>query len=208
MEIRCVAGLGNPGPRYEWTRHNVGFLVLDRFAAARGWRWSRGAEVDEAEGSIDGRDVVLVKPMGFMNRSGASVRESLALRQLGPEQLLVVVDDAALPLGRIRIRRSGGSGGHRGLESIEQEVGSTSYRRLRIGVGPPPEGEDLADYLLAPMAGQERERFERIAGRVADLLAGLLREGVEWAMNRHNADPVEGEEGDAGGRAGKGDQAG
>ncbi|MBD3160777.1 MAG: aminoacyl-tRNA hydrolase [Candidatus Eisenbacteria bacterium] len=188
MGIRCIVGLGNPGPRYEWTRHNLGFLVLDRFIADRNWSWRRERDGEESEGRIGGEEIVLLKPMRYMNRSGGPVRDLLARCGRGPEELLVLVDDAALPVGRIRIRKSGGAGGHRGLESIEEELESRAYRRLRIGVGEAPEGMDLADHLLRELEEAERERFEAVARSVAGLLPDLIRRGVDWAMNRYNAE--------------------
>lgn len=187
MWIRCVAGLGNPGPRYEWTRHNAGFWVVDRLAREAALRWRRQPHAWETTGEIEGRAVVLLKPSTYMNDSGESVLSCLGRHGLLPEELLAIVDDAALPLGRLRLRASGSAGGHRGLLSIEERLGTQSYPRLRIGVGDAPEGQDLAAFVLEPIDPEDWERFAPVIERATRIAQDVLREGVGWAMNRHNS---------------------
>ncbi|MBM3287322.1 MAG: aminoacyl-tRNA hydrolase [Candidatus Eisenbacteria bacterium] len=195
MPIRCVAGLGNPGVRYEWTRHNAGFWVVDRMAVERSTGWRRLGLGLEARCAMEGRDIVLLKPLCFMNRSGEAVLECLERHLLVPGELLVVVDDVSLPAGRLRLRASGSAGGHRGLESVEESLGKGDYPRLRIGVGGAAEDEDLAEYVLRPLEGSEREFFGSIAGRGAEAATAAILEGLETAMNRFNPAgfPIEGD---------------
>ena len=191
MPIRCVVGLGNPGLRYEWTRHNIGFWVVDRLAQDADLAWNRHGSAFEAVGELEGERTVLLKPRTYMNESGRAVLNCLERHLLTPEELLVVVDDADLPVSRLRLRRSGGSGGHRGLESIEERTGSRDYPRLRIGVGRVAEGEDLADYLLRPLDPTERSRYAAIAARGAEAVRMAVGEGLAAAMNRFNLPPAE-----------------
>ncbi len=189
MTIRCVAGLGNPGARYEWTRHNAGFWIADRLAAKASLAWRRRGGAEEAEGAIEGRDVVLLKPRTYMNESGSAVLECLQRHRLLPAEMIVVVDDVTLPPGRLRLRPSGSAGGHRGLTSVEEALGTREYPRLRIGVGGPPAGEDVADYVLRPLEREERILFDEIAARGCDAVCEVLARGLAPAMNRFNAAP-------------------
>jgi PTH1 family peptidyl-tRNA hydrolase len=191
MPIRCVVGLGNPGPRYEWTRHNAGFWVVDQIARDAKLLWRQGGRSLEAVGLVDGERVTLLKPQTYVNRSGLAVRDCLERCMLTPEEILVVVDDVDLPPSRLRLRRSGSSGGHRGLESIAETIGSGDYARLRIGVGREIEDEDLPDYLLRPIDPDERGRFEALAKRGAEAVREAIGQGLESAMNRFNQPPVE-----------------
>ena len=189
MAIRCVIGLGNPGLRYEWTRHNVGFWVVDLVARDGRLDWRRLDDAFEAIGEVCGRRMIFLKPQTYMNRSGSAVLDCLERHDLIADELLVVVDDAALPVSRLRLRRSGGPGGHRGLESIEESIGSRNYPRLRLGVGGAEEGEDLADFLLRPLDTEERSRFAGIAERGAEAVREAVTEGIDAAMNRFNTPP-------------------
>lgn len=192
MSIRCVAGLGNPGSRYRWTRHNAGFWVVDRLAHEFGLKWERRDSGSEAKGEIEGEDIVLLKPQTYMNRSGESVSACLARHGLGAAMLLVVVDDVALPAGKLRLRSSGSAGGHRGLLSIEEEIASRDYARMRIGVEGDRDGdEDLADYVLRPLSEEEKTLFKGVIERGAEAVRFVLREGLSKAMNRFNSTPVE-----------------
>jgi PTH1 family peptidyl-tRNA hydrolase len=190
MRTRVVAGLGNPGPRYEWTRHNAGFWVVDRIARTAGLRWRKLPDAWEAGGEVEGERVVLLKPCTYMNASGEAVLGCLGRHGLLPEELLAVVDDAALPVGRLRLRGSGSAGGHRGLLSVEDRLETRAYPRLRIGVGDAPEGTDLADFVLEPIAPEDWERLAPVVERGALVVMDVLREGVAWAMNRHNTLPA------------------
>jgi PTH1 family peptidyl-tRNA hydrolase len=183
-----VVGLGNPGPRYERTRHNAGFLAIDELAArsrAVGRLLPYVAWV--AEATLAGAEILLVKPQSFMNLSGQPVARLLAERALSPSELVVVVDDVALPLGRVRVRPHGSDGGHNGLRSLVAALGTEAFARVRIGVGvePPPE-PDLADFVLAEFLPEELKLLREVTVLAADAVACLLGDGVDTAMNRFN----------------------
>ena len=182
-----VVGLGNPGSEYADTRHNAGFRAVDALAGklARATGWTRNGGSLRAAGRAGRHDVTLVKPQQYMNRSGAAVRALLAEGWALPE-LLVVYDDVYLPLGTIRIRPRGGSGGHQGLESILDSTGSTEFPRLRIGVGPAPRAEDLPDYVLAPFSETERDTLPRVIEAAANCAFDAVADGLAKAMNRWN----------------------
>jgi PTH1 family peptidyl-tRNA hydrolase len=182
-----VVGLGNPGDQYRQTRHNIGWLVLDRLADRAGWI-GRGRNKDAAAvvgGRFRGLDVVLVKPMTFMNDSGLAVRKVLAREHAPLSEMLVVVDDFALPFGKLRFREGGGPGGHNGLRSIIGELGSEAFSRLRIGIGEP--GRGFADHVLATFAPDERQRLDELLDVAADAVEAWAREGTNKAATRFNA---------------------
>jgi PTH1 family peptidyl-tRNA hydrolase len=185
---RLILGLGNPGAEYRDTRHNVGFRVVEELAR----RW--GTPVDRVEcnalvgGGVDGRPL-LAEPQTYMNRSGHAARCLLERHGLDPEQILVVYDEINLPLGRLRLRRSGSPAGHRGLESILENLRTGEIPRLRLGIAPEsgvPGGEDLPDFVLAPFTGDEEETVAEMVRRAADACEAWVAEGVEVAMNRFN----------------------
>jgi PTH1 family peptidyl-tRNA hydrolase len=182
-------GLGNPGPEYDGTRHNAGFRLADHLVAR--WRFGafkRGERARQAEGNLDGDTVRVVKPQTYMNRSGAALAPLRALPGFDPAtDLLVLVDDVALPLGRFRLRGAGSAGGHNGLKSIEGALQRQDYARLRIGVGPVPEGlDDLADFVLADFDAEERRVLDQLLDPMADAVECWLAEGIERAMSRFN----------------------
>jgi PTH1 family peptidyl-tRNA hydrolase len=185
--LKVVLGLGNPGPRYDATRHNVGWWVLDRLA--HDWRvgpFRKEGAALVAEGSFGGQPVRLLKPITYMNRSGAALAAP-ELRQLDPtKDLLVVVDDAALDVGRVRFRPGGSPGGHNGLKSVEAVLGTPDYARLRIGVGTCPPGEDLADWVLSPMSGEDEEVVVGLLPELARAVEAWIEVGTEAAMTRFN----------------------
>jgi PTH1 family peptidyl-tRNA hydrolase len=181
-------GLGNPGPAYVRTRHNAGFLLVAHLAAAHGLalrQQRHGAVI--VEGRIGARRCLLVLPQTFMNRSGESVRRALSFAGLGPESLLVVHDDMDLPLGRLRLRRGGGAGGHRGIASILEHLGTPEFARLKIGVGRPPEGVPAEAYVLQEFAAAERDALGETLERGTAALETYLSLGLEAAMNECNA---------------------
>lgn len=186
--MRLVAGLGNPGERYRRTRHNVGFMVVDVLADRHGARNPR-VESDAwvAEISVGLEEVLLVKPLTFMNRSGAAVAPLLEARGLAPDAVVAVVDDVALDLGTLRVRERGTHGGHNGLRSISDVLGTDEYPRLRVGIkrGDPP--ADLAEYVLSDFADEEVLVVQEVVGLAADALECLIREGAPAAMNKYNA---------------------
>lgn len=182
-------GLGNPGPEYARTRHNAGFLLIDHLVDA--WRlpaFRRDRRARVTSGRRGDQDVGLIKPHTYMNRSGAA----LAPLNADPEfdagrDMLVLVDDAALPLGRFRIRARGSAGGHNGLKSIEGALRSQEYARLRIGVGPTATlTDDLADFVLEPMAAEEAARLEEMLDPMTEAVDCWLSQGIDAAMNRFN----------------------
>lgn len=190
--MKVILGLGNPGRQYEATRHNVGWWVLDHLADV--WHfegWKRDGDAMVATGTVAGTRTRLIKPLTYMNLSGAVLKNYLRRPfWAAGKDLLVVVDDVALPVGRYRIRARGSAGGHNGLRSIEGALGNQEYARLRIGVGPSEERRniyhDLADFVLAPFARDEREEIIELIPKIESAIGTWLREGVERAMNAHN----------------------
>jgi PTH1 family peptidyl-tRNA hydrolase len=186
--VKFVLGLGNPGPAYDDTRHNVGWWVVDRLA----YDWDFGAfrrdgQAYVTEGAVDGRSVRLVKPGTYMNRSGLALRPLLESKGFDPsEDLLVVVDDATLDAGRVRIRPDGGPGGHNGLKSVQGALQSQAYSRLRIGVGRKPDGADLSDWVLSPMPPEDEDVVVGLLPQMTEAVEVWLAEGIEAAMNRFN----------------------
>ena len=181
-------GLGNPGPEYRDTRHNAGFLLAE--AAVERWalpRFAHGRRARSTTGVVNGERVRVVEPLTFMNRSGAVVAAIAA--EPGFElarDLLVLVDDFALPLGRFRLRPRGSSGGHNGLESVEAALQSREYARLRIGVGPTPPGVAWTDFVLSPFEREERKVVDDLLPRMVDAVECWVLEGIEIAMTRYN----------------------
>jgi PTH1 family peptidyl-tRNA hydrolase len=189
--MKVVVGLGNPGPEYEHTRHNVGWWVLDHLAGV--WRfdgWKKDGQSRVASGTVHGQRVRLVKPLTYMNLSGAVLRPYL--RREGWDKsrdLLVVVDEVALPVGSFRIRARGSAGGHNGLKSVEGALASQEYARLRLGVGPEDPSRrrgDLSDYVLGEFGKGQRQLVEEILPTTAELVETWLAEGAEAAMNKFN----------------------
>ena len=190
--MKVIVGLGNPGREYAATRHNVGWWLIDHLADV--WHfdgWKKDGEAHVANGTVGGVKVRLVKPQTFMNLSGQALK-NYARRPFwsAAKDLLVVVDEVQIPVGRYRIRARGSAGGHNGLKSVEQALGSQEYPRLRIGVGPSEERKgvygDLADFVLAPFARDEREDVLALLPQLAATVETWLKDGVEKAMNLHN----------------------
>ena len=184
--MRIIVGLGNPGSRYAKTRHNIGWMVLDRLADRAGWAGG-GKERDAARviwGRFDALDLELVKPQTFMNESGLAVRKVLARAHAPLDDLLVVADDFALPFGRLRLRSSGSAGGHNGLRSIIGELDSQKFARLRVGIGEPSRA--AVDHVLSTFDGSERADLEVIIDAAADAVIDWARDGASRAANRWN----------------------
>ncbi|NNL31496.1 MAG: aminoacyl-tRNA hydrolase [Gemmatimonadetes bacterium] len=186
--MKVVIGLGNPGPDYDATRHNVGWWAVDRLAYDWGFEpFVREGRALVSEGQFDGVGVRLVKPTTYMNRSGQALRPVREMEGFDPtEDLLVVVDDASLDVGRVRFRPEGGAGGHNGLKSIAGALRSEEYPRLRIGVGRKPEGHDLSDWVLSPMPGEDEDVVVGLLPELSEAVAVWITEGIEAAMNRFN----------------------
>lgn len=184
--FRLVVGLGNPGPVYERTRHNIGFDILDRLAERAGADFAADKRGPGEIARLPGSDTLLLKPHTYMNRSGTAIRAWLDWKKWVPEDLLVLVDEVALPLGALRFRPRGSAGGHNGLRSVEQHVGSPHYARMRCGVGPLPPLWALDKFVLAKYEAGETDAHRKLVADGADALAFCLAEGLEAAMNRYN----------------------
>ena len=185
--MKLVVGLGNPGARYEGTRHNVGFAAVDLVAKRHGLQWEaapRGIEALVANWRL--RGAILVKPLMFMNLSGGAVVGLLQFYKIPVEEQLVIVDETQLETGRLRIRPEGSAGGHNGLKSMIASLGTMAFPRLRIGVGRGDKRRDLADHVLARFEPEERSVIEDAIGRAADAAELFITDGVPAAMNRFN----------------------
>ena len=190
--MNVIVGLGNLGRRYEGTRHNVGFAVVDELARRAGVdfrrSWRFGAWVAEIADPGEGKRL-LVKPQTFMNRSGETVGPLLRRKGCGPEGLVVVVDDMDLDLGRLRVRKQGSPGGHNGLKSVSEAIGSDAYIRVRVGIGRDPERGREVDHVLTRFRPEERSVMDEAVRRAADAVEEILASGVDRAMNRFNEPP-------------------
>jgi PTH1 family peptidyl-tRNA hydrolase len=184
--VKLVVGLGNPGPKYRDTRHNVGFWVIDELAQrwhlADGWR-----ERDEALFVKQPGGSVLVKPLTFMNLSGFAVSKLRQFFQIDAPDILVIVDEVALPLGRLRARARGSAGGHNGLKSVIEQLGTDEFARLRIGVGRGDARRDLADHVLSKFDPEERDTIHAATLRAADAAEMFVSDGIGRVMNTFNA---------------------
>ena len=185
--MKLVIGLGNPGPEYHFSPHNLGFAVVDRLAGRRSVRVAR-----KQGHALCGRfrlgeeEIWLIKPQTFMNGSGVAVKEWMAKQGCGPEDLIVVADDLDLQWGGIRVRPKGGSAGHHGLESIVKAIGSQQFLRVRIGVGQERRIEDPVQYLLCPVRRSQRPEMETVVEHAAEAVETILSEGITKAMNQFN----------------------
>lgn len=182
-----VVGLGNPGERYAYTPHNLGFLVADRLAARHGIRMARKQAMSlVGVGEIASAQVVLAKPQTFMNRSGAAVRALLEAESLGADRLVLVYDELSLPWGNLRVRARGSAGGHHGVESVISQIGTTEFPRIRLGIHPGRPVEDGAEFVLTPFSRARLEELNEFVDRAADAVEVLIAEGVDKAMAKFN----------------------
>ena len=184
--MKVVVGLGNPGSQYAGTRHNVGWLVVDRLAERAGWD-GRGRQRDSSNvvgGRYRGLDLTLVKPLTYMNDSGLAVRKVLAREHAPLGDLLIIADDFALPYGKLRFRESGGHGGHNGLRSVIEEMGTEKWSRLRVGIGDPV--RHGRDHVLSRFEPDEVQRLDELLDTAADAVEAWAREGTSKAANRFN----------------------
>ncbi len=189
--MKLIVGLGNPGARYEKTKHNVGFRVLEVFALKHQLSFSKGqGKALTSRGqwlaSEEMIDFLLVKPQTYMNLSGHSVRSLLSYYKISPSDLMLIYDDLDLALGRIRLKKQGGAGGHRGVASVIQEIGTDQFIRIKIGIEKDPR-INAADYVLAPFYGEKQVVIQQAIERAVDLLPLLIENRMDEAMNRFNA---------------------
>ncbi len=186
---RMIVGLGNPGPEYESTRHNAGFMAVDLIAEnlrASYWKDECGART--AVVRLGDEEIVLVEPQVFMNRSGSAVAKLADVYDAGIEEIIVIHDDIDLPLGVVRAKRGGGHGGHNGLRSVHEKLDDNGYLRVRIGVGRPPGRMEVADYVLQRMRPSVAEELEAVIPTAAQAAIHILEHGVDSAMQEFNAD--------------------
>ena len=182
-QIRLIAGLGNPGPEHAATRHNIGFLVVDRLATQVGLAWEKSTKWRALSAKCG--ELLLVKPMTYMNRSGEPLASIAQFYKIEPHEVLVVLDDLALPLGRVRLRAGGGAGGHNGLESVILQFGTEDIPRLRIGIGAAPR-EGAVDYVLSRFFEEERSLVTLTIDRAVDAVKCVIDNGLVSAMNTFN----------------------
>ena len=190
-QIRLIAGLGNPGSEYAATRHNIGFMVVDQLAAQFGSTWEKSVpQAREDALSAKCGAVLLIKPMSFMNRSGYPLFAVAQFYKIEPQQILIILDDLALPLGRLRLRARGGPGGHNGLESIIVQFGTEEIPRLRVGIGQAPR-EGNVDYVLSRFFDEEKPLVRSTIGRAVDAVKCAIDNGLVSAMNTFNKTETE-----------------
>ncbi len=193
--MKLVVGLGNPGSQYERTRHNVGFMVVDRLAQRHrlvGNRQRFNATV--GDGVIRGQKVMLMQPATFMNRSGQAVGQAVRYHQLAQEDLMLIVDDTALPIGTLRLRKQGSPGGHNGLADVARALDSDAYPRLRVGIGLPRIGQQpisQVDYVLGRFSSEQLQEIEPALERACDTIETWLDRGIDIAMNQCNSRPAD-----------------
>jgi PTH1 family peptidyl-tRNA hydrolase len=183
--MKLIVGLGNPGERYEHTRHNIGFLIVDRLAERWGIRWSpTKLKGWVGEGSFSGEKVVLLKPMTYMNLSGESVRPVKDWYKVDLDQIAVIYDDLDLPTGQLRLREKGSAGGHNGMKSIIQHLGTQEFKRIRVGVDRPSPGDDIARYVLEPFPKAQQTLVEESIDRSCQAVESWIKESFFKAMNQ------------------------
>ncbi len=187
QDIVLVVGLGNPGDKYQHTRHNAGFRAIDAFARAQGvsyWKNQAGAYV--ASLRCAGREIILAKPQSYMNKSGGPVNKLAQLYDVLPEEILVIHDELDIPEGDVRIKFGGGHGGHNGLRSIMDKIGSRNFSRVRVGIGRPPGRMDPANYVLRELSGGAALTFAETVEYAAEAIANCIEQGVVSAQQHHN----------------------
>jgi peptidyl-tRNA hydrolase, PTH1 family len=182
--IKLIVGLGNPGKRYVKTRHNAGFNVLDLLAGQWGSGWKNWKDQADISVKVSGEKVILAKPSLFMNISGVPIRSLLDYYDIAPDEMLIINDDFSLKLGVLRLRLSGSSGGHNGIESIIVETGTSLFPRLKLGIGPVPPGIDPADFVLSEFKPEENSIMQETYKKAVTLLEDALSYGVETAVSK------------------------
>ncbi len=187
-EKRLIVGLGNPGSEYEWTRHNMGFLTVTRLAEDLGLRLRKSTSVKGlwAEGRLENREVVLLLPHSFMNNSGMVVKQAVTAKKIEPENILIVCDDFSLVFGQIRMREQGSDGGHNGLASIIDHLGTKEFSRLRMGIGPIPPHKNAVDFVLEDFRLDEKKKLPEFLTAAADCCRAWTSESLSTVMSRYN----------------------
>lgn len=185
-DVKLVVGLGNPGSEYANTRHNIGFMVIDRLLKMQALKVKRKCSSDVAEFQLGSRSILLQKPLTYMNSSGDAVRKLCRRNKIKPSEVLVVYDDLDLKPGRLRIRFGGGSGGHNGIKSISARFGSADYGRFKIGIGRPGSSAEVIDYVLQDFSEREEELVEKVIDESAQAVLMLCDQGYKAAMNTYN----------------------
>ncbi|MBP1751735.1 MAG: peptidyl-tRNA hydrolase [Geobacteraceae bacterium] len=186
MATKIIVGLGNPGPKYQWTRHNAGFMVLDRLSAISGIPVTRKKYSGLfGEGSWNNTQLFLLKPQTFMNLSGQSVLTAMRFHNLSVKDLVVIHDDLDVPFGQVRLKDGGGSAGHNGLRSMVSELGDGSFARVRVGIGRPAHG-DVVNYVLSDFTKVEFSLLPTVLDNILDLLSTYINEGLSKAMSLYN----------------------
>ncbi|OGW27835.1 MAG: aminoacyl-tRNA hydrolase [Nitrospirae bacterium GWC2_42_7] len=180
-----IVGLGNPGSRYARTRHNIGFLVLEELASTNKLEFRDRTEFRICKGSIENKDVILLEPLSFMNRSGTPVNKIAAKNGISPDNIIVIHDDLDMETGKLKIRKKGSSGGHRGVESIMQNLGSGDFVRIKIGIGR-SEFIPTEEYVLSKFRKEENPLIKDAINKAVESVHSIITEGVEKAMNRYN----------------------
>lgn len=186
--MKCIIGLGNPGLKYKKTRHNIGFIVIDYLAKRHGFKLKKsGFQSHYTEEVLNGEKIILVKPQTYMNLSGQAVKEIINFYKLDPSDIVVVYDDLDLPKGRIRLRQTGGHGGHNGIRNIIDQIGTKEFNRIRFGIGRPEVPMDTVDYVLGKFAKDELEVINAAIEKSANAIEDWLTEPFLQVMNKYNA---------------------
>ena len=187
-EYRLVVGLGNPGKKYERTRHNLGFLIVARIAKRNKLKFSRSLTLNAyvARGVVRGKNFYLLLPVTYMNHSGSAVKRIVRKKKIALENILIVNDDLNLPFGQLRLRSKGSDGGHNGLASVIQELATQDFSRLRVGIGAPARGEDPAEFVLSEFDAGEKKQLDRIVEEASQGCEIWLQEGTMKTMNQFN----------------------
>lgn len=189
--MKLIAGLGNPGTKYRFNRHNIGFMVLDKLAETCHITIGQtGFEALFGKGMIAGQQVLLAKPQTFMNLSGTSIRKFFEYYRIDIDDIIVVHDDLDLPFGTIRVKTGGGPGGHRGLISIIDQLGDSGFNRIRLGIGKPNRREMVESYVLSPFSSEETSQLQQVVNVAAEILTEMLSSGVQAAMCKYHAKTI------------------
>lgn len=182
-----IVGLGNPGKEYGNTRHNMGFKAIDKLACKLNVEVSKEKfKGMYGEAMIENEKVILLKPLTYMNLSGESIIEIVNFYKIDLEKIIVVYDDVDIDVGKFKIRKKGSAGSHNGMKSVVQNLSSTNFARIRVGIGKPRVNEDLADYVLKKFSEEDKAQFERVVDEVSDAVLSIVTDGIDKAMNKYN----------------------